>query len=183
MAYRPYKVMRDDKDVEHQGYGKRKVRIFGFRSGRAWKMIPAMLYYAFAAFIVISSAYGEVAHYKYEPMDVVLTVLRYIFLTVMLYSPLIFLSEFKYRDNLPLFRKRDVKLSIIGIIIVITFCYFMINTNIYVMSKTWKTSRDQYAKQVQIELDEKMKQQKRLEEASKNKTTKTEVTTVTVTKK
>ncbi|MFR4319021.1 MAG: hypothetical protein ACLT2Z_06260 [Eubacterium sp.] len=40
------------------------IKIFGFRTGAAYKMIPAILYYAFMAFYIVTGIYGELKYYS-----------------------------------------------------------------------------------------------------------------------
>ena len=107
-------------------------------------MILAILYYGFMTFYIITGIYGEIKYYTFEPMDVVLFVIKYIFFFILFFSPAIFLSDFKYRDSIPLFKRRTAGASITGLIIIWMFCYLMVNINIYCMSDTWKKSRDDY---------------------------------------
>ena len=117
MAYKPYKPRKekdiyaryDGKNTKANNYDNGSVKLFGFRSGAVYKMVPAIFY-------IGTGIYGELSYYKFEPMDYVITVLKYIFFIVWFFSPAIFLSNFKYRDSLPLFKKHDAGSSIIGII-------------------------------------------------------------------
>ena len=151
------------------------VKIFGFRSGKSYKMIPALLYYAFMAFFIGASIYGELRYYKFEPMDYVLMVYKYIFFAILFFSPLIFLSDFKYREKLPFFKNRTVGSSFIGIMIVWIFCYSMTQVNVMCMSDTWVKSRDAYTEQLQKEQEKTLKEQMSKEKESqetKEETTK-----------
>ncbi len=121
-----------------------RVKVFGFRSGKSWKMIIAVLYYFLAAFILVTSIINEFRYYSFEAIDVVLVVLKYIFIFVFLFSPLIFLSDFKYTYNIPLFKKKERSKSAIGMIIVLGVCYFMMQLNIYVGSNLYKSSVKEY---------------------------------------
>ena len=121
-----------------------RVKVFGFRSGKSWKMIIAVLYYALAAFILVTSVINEFRYYKFEPIDVILVIIKYVFIFVFLFSPLIFLSDFKYTYNIPLFRNKERSKSAIGMIIVLGICYLMMELNILVGSNTYKNSRDEY---------------------------------------
>lgn len=164
MAYKPYKAKKN-QDIYAKydsGRGKQKasvggnIKLFGFRSGLSYKMIPAIFYYAFAVFYIGTGIYGEIAYLKFEPIDVVLMIFKYIFWILIFFSPAIFLSDFKYRDSLPFFKKRTAGASLIGLILVWMFCYFMANVNIYCMSPTYKDSLEKH----QIQLEE--QQQKTL---------------------
>ncbi|HAR91739.1 MAG TPA: hypothetical protein DCR28_01375 [Eubacterium sp.] len=121
-----------------------RVKVFGFRSGKSWKMIIAVLYYALAAFILVTSVINEFRYYKFEPIDVILVIIKYVFIFVFLFSPLIFLSDFKYTYNIPLFRNKERSKSAIGMIIVLGICYMMMQLNIYVGSNLYKSSVKEY---------------------------------------
>lgn len=155
-------------------YMNGSVKIFGFRSGKSYKMIPALLYYAFMAFFIGASVYGELRYYKFEPMDYVLMAYKYIFFAILFFSPLIFLSDFKYREKLPLFKKRTAVSSLIGIMIVWMFCYFMAQVNVLCMSDTWVESRDAYTKQLKEEQEKALKEQ--MSEEKETQETKEETT-------
>lgn len=152
------------------------IKIFGFRSGKSYKMIPALLYYAFMIFFIGASVYGEIRYYQFEAMDYVLMAYKYIFFAIMFFSPLLFLSDFKYREKLPFFKKHTTSSSLIGLIIVWMFCYFMAQVNILCMSDTWVKSKNQYLKQLEQEQQEILKKQKNTEKQteieSKSETTK-----------
>lgn len=85
-------------------------------------------------FFIASAIYGELRYYEFETMDYVLMVYKYIFFTILFFSPLIFLSDFKYREKLPLFKKHTAGTSAAGLIIVCLFCYFIAQVNIMCMS-------------------------------------------------
>ena len=121
-----------------------RVKVFGFRSGKSWKMIIAVLYYVVAAFILVTSIINEFRYYQFEVIDVVLVVIKYIFIFVFLFSPLLFLSDFKYVYRIPLFKNKEKTKSLIGMIIVLSFCYLMMQLNIYVGSNLYKNSVKEY---------------------------------------
>lgn len=153
MAYKPYKVQK--KNDIYAKYDKKKqqknadyggVKLFGFRSGISYRMIPAMLYYAFMLFYIGTGIYGEIRYYKFEPVDVVLMIFKYIFFFIWFFSPAIFLSDFKYRDSLPFFKKRNAASSLIGIVLISMFCSFMTFVYKASMSDTYNKSVEDYAK-------------------------------------
>ena len=127
------------------------VKIFGYRSGAVYKMLLASLYYFFAGLYIVMGIVGEIKYLSFEPIDVVLSILKYAFWIIMFFSPLIFLSDFKYRETLPFFKKRDAVSSFIGILLVWMFCYFMANVNIYCMSNTYKNSLEKFTEQQRIQ--------------------------------
>ena len=166
MAYKPFKPNKSNPDIYAKYDSRRQresdpsykgVKLFGFRTGLAYKMIPAVLYYAFMLFYVGSAIYGEATTLKFEPTDIVLTVLKYIFFAIMVFSPDIFLSDFKYRDSLPFFKKHQAGSSLMGLILVWMMCYFMININIYCMSDSYRASLKEYEVQRQEQMEKEAK--------------------------
>ena len=121
-----------------------RVPVFGFRSGKSYKMIIAILYYAIAGFIFVTSVINEFRYYSFEVVDVVLVIIKYVFIFVFLFSPLIFLSDFKYVYRIPLFRQKEKSKSLLGMIIVLSICYLMMQLNIYVGSPLYKNSVKEY---------------------------------------
>lgn len=179
MAYKPYKVQKQN-DI-YAKYDKQKqinqpkdsgVKIFGFRSGIAYKMIPALMYYSFMLFYIGTGIYGEIKYYKFEPIDIVLMILKYIFFFIWFFSPAIFLSDFKYRDSLPFFKKRTAASSLIGLILVSMFCSFMTFVYKASMSDTYNKSVEAYAKVLEEE------QKKQNETETKEDVSKTEKVTI-----
>lgn len=121
-----------------------RVKVFGFRSGKSWKMIIAVLYYLVAAWIFATSIINEFRYYSFEAMDVVLVIFKYVFIFVFLFSPLIFLSDFEYVNRIPLFKRKEKSKSLLGMIIVLSICYLMMQLNIYVGSNLYKSSVKEY---------------------------------------
>jgi hypothetical protein len=163
MAYKPYRqnTVAYEKNKKSKNYNDGNIKLFGFRSGLAYKMIPAIFYYAFALFYIGSGIYGEIRYLSFTPIDVVLMIFKYIFWILIFFSPAIFLSDFKYRDSLPFFKKRETGSTLIGLILVWMFCYFMANVNIYCMSDTYKESLNEHQKW----LEEQRENQSDLEES------------------
>lgn len=149
---------KDDRKSLQNKRRPRKIKIFGFRSGVVYKMIPAILYYAFAWFYIGVALYGEVQFLKFEAWDFLFCILKYAFFFVILFSPALFLSDFKYVDALPLFRKRQAWSSFIGLIFVWTFCYFMMNVNVFYMSDTYKNSVREYNQTISSVQEQKEKE-------------------------
>lgn len=180
MAYKPFKPKRQQdiyaKYDRKKNVGDRvddgRMKLFGFRSGLAYRMIPAILYYGFALIYLGTGIYGEIRYLEFEPADVVLMIFKYIFWILIFFSPAIFLSDFKYRDSLPFFKKREVGSTLIGLIIVWMFCYFMANVNIYCMSQTYKDSLAKHEEWL------KEQQQQTLKEMQESGTTQDESITI-----
>ena len=146
--YQKYDAKREQKENPQIS----RVKLFGFRSGAVYKMMLASFYYLFAGLYIFSGIYGEIKYLTFEPMDIVLMVLKYIFWILLFFSPAIFLSDFEYRKSLPVFRNYQASSSLIGLLIVWMFCYFMANVNIYCMSPTYQESLRKYNEQLQLEM-------------------------------
>lgn len=180
MAFKPYNNHRNERDI-YAKYDKPKnaryvdngdVKVFGFRSGKIYKMLPAAIYYAIAAYYLIGGIYGEFANFQFEPIDYILNVLKYIFYIIMYFSPLIFLSDFKYTKSLPLFKNKTIGSSLIGLIIVIVFCLFMTMVNKMCLSETYYKSAEAYYETVEATSESKS------ETSVQNETSTIEETTV-----
>lgn len=178
MAYKPYKIQRN-QDIYAKHDRKRAaannnpydggVKLFGFRSGVSWKMIPALFYYSLMLLYMGTGIYGELRYYKFEPIDIVIFVLKYIMFFIWFFSPAIFLSDFKFRDKLPFFKKRETGASIIGIILVSMFCSFMIFVYKGVMSDTYYNSVKAYEKKLAEDRKRKQKNNESATEQSSDK--------------
>lgn len=170
MAYKPFKPNKgnyytdagNEKDFKNE---IRRMKLFGLRTGVAWKMIPALFYYTCMILFLVSCIMGEIREFQFESLDIVLCILKYIFITVLLFSPAIFLSDFKFRDKLPLFKRRTLMGNTLGMLIVIIFSVFMIWTYQYCMSDTYKDSADKYYQEMENKNMERMKE---YEESTQN---------------
>lgn len=144
--FKPYRTGTNDiyakfeKKKQEDPVRRDNVKLFGFRSGKIYKMLPAILYYSFWAMYIAFSIHGEFTTLKFETADVILEIFKYSFIIIGIFSPAIFLSDFKYIDNIPIFKKRSAGSSFLGMLIVIGFCYCMMQVNIYCMSDTYKES-------------------------------------------
>ena len=151
MSYKPSHVQKKTKKYKNtvqkpSNMEEGRVRLFGFRSASSWKMVIAIFYYGLMLMIYVPSIVNEILHYQFTAADVVLTISKYIFIGIFLFSPAIFLSDFKYVDALPFFKKRNFGSCLCGLILVFMFCYFMWNVDLMVMSSRYKDSVIQYEK-------------------------------------
>lgn len=145
MAYKPYKVNTGEYEYKKESkYQIERLKLFGFRSGIAWKMIPALFYYLIVGLILYSSIVGEIREFKFEEYDYILLILKYIFLVILLYSPAIFLSDFKYNKKMPIFKNGTLTSKFIGMAVVIVMSLFFIWTYQFCMSSTYKESAEKY---------------------------------------
>lgn len=154
MAYKPYKVGTNtprNKRPKMKAAGN--VKVFGFRSGSAWKMILALAYYITVSLIWFPSIYSEFTYLKFTGMDIILDIFKYAFIGIWLYAPLLFFSDFKYVDKLPMFKNKTFGQCLSGYILVFMFCYFMWNVDIMCMSDTYQQSYKEFSEQLQEEAE------------------------------
>jgi len=110
--------MRHGADVSVDEQTDRAVAkgLFGFRSRTPWKMVVAGLYYLLAAIVGIAVMTSR-KPYATSGTDVALELLSGLLLTIALLSPALLLSDFGYRHRLPLFKRRKVALSAVGLVL------------------------------------------------------------------
>ena len=87
--------------------------LFGFRSRSLWKMGIASLYYVFA----VATSIGLLVTrkpYATNGSDIAVELLSGLLLSLILLSPAFLLSDFGYRDKLPLFKRRKLVSSALG---------------------------------------------------------------------
>lgn len=172
MAYKPYKVNKGESPRFKNSTIQKSssIKLFGFRTGYAHRMLPAIAYYLIVTFTLITSIVNEVRYYQFTESDIILDVSKYLFIGIMLYSPALFLSDFKYVDSLPFFKKKKLGSSVIGLILVFCFCYFMWNVDIFCMSQKYKDSVEAYSIERQQQI-EKQLEGENTESATKLETT------------
>ncbi len=158
MAYKPYKINTGKNAGVHRRVPQEKssFKLFGLRSGLSYRMLPALAYYIIVTIVYLTSIINEVKYFSFTGSDIILEVSKYLFIGIMLYSPAIFLSDFKYVEHLPFFKDKSFKSSCIGLILVFCFCYFMWNVDLFCMSDTYKESVTAYRAEQQKELEKKI---------------------------
>lgn len=94
-------------------------KLLGFRSNKVVNKIISIGYMIVCALVLIgvlgTEKYANITNYDYTISQICDSLI-----VVMMITPYIFLSNFKYRDKLPLFKNHTVKSNIIGMLIVIT---------------------------------------------------------------
>lgn len=96
-------------------------KLLGFRSNKFWKKSISILYMAFLCLVAI----GTIT--DFSTTDSAYEVISSVQLLILLLSPYIFLSNFKLRNHLPLFKEHQTGHSIAGFIVII-FLVFLIGT-------------------------------------------------------
>ena len=104
---------------------KNQNKIFGFRSGKLYKKIISTAYFVLA---VITSLLFLLT------IESTLDALVAAEVTVSLFVPYIFLSDFKFREKIPLFKKHKAGYSFLGLIcvyVIINVFFTLINPGFY----------------------------------------------------
>lgn len=99
-------------------------KLFGFRSGKPWKMVIASIYYA-AVFMVACFAVTTPLPDQTSIYDKAIYLLSSLILVLWMLSPAIFLSNTKFREKLPIFRNRTGSSSLLGMMIVFLFFAYL----------------------------------------------------------
>ena len=104
---------------------KEKLRcVLGFRSGKPWKMILAVLYYC-CCLAVLWFGMTLPSFPQIGAFDRGIELLSVLIIFLWMLSPAIFLSDTPMRSHLPLFKKRDGMFSMIGMMIVFLFFAYL----------------------------------------------------------
>ncbi len=94
-------------------------KLLGFRSNKVVNKIISISYMIVCALVLIgvlgTEKYVNITNYDYTISQICDSLI-----VVMMITPYIFLSDFKFKDKLPLFKNHTVKSNIIGMLIVIT---------------------------------------------------------------
>lgn len=118
--------------------------LLGFRSNKVWKKVISVLYLAFcgivAAFSIFEERKAQITEY-----DFWINKISYVILIVALISPYIFLSNTKFRNKLPLFKKHSIGASAGGISIVIVSLLLVFGAVNSLHSSEYKADMDNHA--------------------------------------
>lgn len=126
---------------------KLKGHLLGFRSGKPWKMIVAVVYYVFCLVVLVTGMVTKPL-VQAGAWDAVVFKLSVVVIFVWMLSPAVFLSETPLRRKLPLFKQRQPLKSVLGMMVVFLLC-----TYIFAMVESWhtpeyKTTLDTYNAQL-----------------------------------
>ncbi len=96
---------------------KKTGKLLGFRTNKIWKKIVSILYLIFC-FIYLLAVIGTEKYVNITNYDYLISQICDSLIFVIMITPYIFLSNTKFRNILPLFKKHSVGTSTIGLIIV-----------------------------------------------------------------
>jgi hypothetical protein len=111
---------RRDRSEPSAGSNDWSWELLGFRSKRLWKMTIASTYYV--AWLGAVASVGKPRVHAGDAGDRMIEIASTAVLALLLISPALLLSEFQYRDRLPLFKHRKVAWSAAGLALVLALC-------------------------------------------------------------
>lgn len=103
--------------VQNNELIKKTGKLLGFRTNKIWKKIVSILYLIFC-FIYLLGVIGTEKYVNITNHDFIISQICDSLIFVILIAPYIFLSNTKFRNILPLFKKHSIGASAIGLIIV-----------------------------------------------------------------
>lgn len=118
-------------------------KIVGFRSNKMWKKIIASLYYLFCLIYIIQSL-NNVPVIKANIYDMVIHKISAVLMGLSYLLPTIFISNFKFKDKIPLLKKKKWWSDVFGFIIVFLFMFFCSNIVTLFHSKDYLQRYEEY---------------------------------------
>ena len=118
-------------------------KIVGFRSNKTWKKIIASLYYLFCLIYIIQSL-NNVPVIKANIYDMVIHKISAFLMGLSYLLPIIFISNFKFKDKIPLLKKKKWWSDVFGFIIVFLFMVFCSNIVTLFHSKYYLQRYEEY---------------------------------------
>lgn len=105
----PYENNSNSENMAQHG------KLLGFRSGKLWKKIFSVLYLFVLAIMLLVVIFGR--NTALSKNDIIVNNLQSLVVIAFLGSPYIFLSDYKLRDNCPLFKNKNFISNFIGFVI------------------------------------------------------------------
>ena len=102
---------------QENGSNKKLSKLLGFRTNTAWKKVLSILYLIFCLLYLISVIFAE-KYVNITNYDFMISQICDFLIFVIMISPYIFLSNTKFRDKLPLFKKHTQGASLAGLLII-----------------------------------------------------------------
>lgn len=118
-------------------------KIVGFRSNKMWKKITASLYYLFCLIYIIQSL-NNVPVIKANIYDMVIHKISAVLMGLSYLLPTIFISNFKFKDKIPLLKKKKWWSDVFGFIVVFLFMFFCSNIVTLFHSKDYLQRYEEY---------------------------------------
>ena len=121
-----------------------KSKLLGFRSNRLWKKFISVAYFMFCLLLILFTIF-EKRQGKVTIDDFTINKIFESILCLTLITPYIFLSNTKFRDKLPLFKKHSLKSSILGMTLISLIMFTFIGIVNSMHSQEYKNDMKNHA--------------------------------------
>lgn len=122
---------------------KKLEKLWGFRTNKLWKKIIAVLYYLFCLILIIFSL-NDVPEIKADLYDMIIYKVSTILMSTSYLIPMIFISNFKFKDKIPLLKKKKWWSDVFGFIIIFLFMFCCSNVVTLFHSKDYQQRYEEY---------------------------------------
>lgn len=122
---------------------KKLEKLWGFRTNKLWKKIIAVLYYLFCLILIILSL-NDVPEIKADLYDMIIYKVSTILMSTSYLIPMIFISNFKFKDKIPLLKKKKWWSDVFGFIIIFLFMFCCSNVVTLFHSKDYQQRYEEY---------------------------------------
>lgn len=130
--------------LQENASNKKLGKLLGFRTNTAWKKVLSILYLIFSLFYLISVIFAE-KYVNITNYDFMISQICDFLIFVVMIFPYIFLSNTKFRDKLPLFKKHTKGASLAGLLIVTVIIGIVSGVLEEVHSKEFLADRENHA--------------------------------------
>ena len=118
-------------------------KIVGFRTDKNWKKIIAISYYLFCLLLIFTSL-NDIPEVKANMYDLVVYKISTILMSLSYLIPIIFISDFKFKDKIPLLKNKKWWSDVFGFIIIFFIIIFCSNMIFLFHSKDFLQRYDEY---------------------------------------
>ena len=118
----PYDLPESSLAFSEEEPKNKKGKLFGFRSNKTLHKFIAVIYMLILIIVTFSILFGMPENAS--GFDIIISDARSLLSVALFASPFIFLSDTKYRDKIPFFKKRNSTSSLVGFVCV--FILFMV---------------------------------------------------------
>lgn len=117
--------------------------LFGFRTNKLWKKLLAILYYLFCINFVITSL-NDVPEINVNLYDMIIYRIHTVLMSLSYLIPVLFISNFKFKDKIPLLKNKKWWTDILGFIILFIFMICFSNSVILFHSNEYTQRYEEF---------------------------------------
>lgn len=122
---------------------KKLEKLWGVRTNKLWKKIITSLYYLLCLVFIILSL-NDVPEIKANLYDMIIYKVSTILVSASYLIPMIFISNFKFKDKIPLLKKKKWWSDVFGFIIIFLFMFCCSNVVTLFHSKDYQQRYEEY---------------------------------------